>query len=251
MSDSVGRVLRYQEGDAASNMAVDQAILEAVDAGGPITLRLYGWSAPSLSLGYFQSAGARASHPSSQSIAWVRRATGGGAIIHDRELTYSFAVPIHDGRPGAREDLYHQSHLAIARLLAQYGVRAFPFRTLGQPLQGGPEPFLCFRRRSPEDLIVSGYKVLGSAQRRSRFALLQHGSLLLRASVAAPELPGITDLTSCRIEVDQWSQLLPAALLSVLGLRQWVEGELEPAERTVAERLARARFGDARWLNRR
>ena len=229
MSEPLGRVLPYAEFDAASNMAVDQAILESVDAGGPTTLRLYGWSAPSLSLGYFQSAAQRHRHAASQSIDWVRRATGGGAIVHDCELTYSFAVPIRDRRLGAREDLYHQSHLAIAQLLSQFGVRAQFYRELAERAEQYSEPFLCFQRRTAEDLIVSGYKVLGSAQRRSRYALLQHGSLLLRASRAAPELPGVGDLTSCQLSVEHWSELIPEALLSTLGLRQWVAGELQTA----------------------
>ncbi|MEM6330787.1 MAG: lipoate--protein ligase family protein, partial [Planctomycetota bacterium] len=77
----------------ARNMAVDEALLDAAAAGAGATLRLYRWSSPTLSLGYFQPLAARAAHPASAGCPCVRRHSGGGAIVHDHELTYSLAVP--------------------------------------------------------------------------------------------------------------------------------------------------------------
>src|SRR5262245_32066382 len=77
----------------AWNMAVDQALLESAAASGGVALRFYQWSEPTLSLGYFQPIAARSEHPPSLHSPVVRRASGGGAILHDRELTYSIAAP--------------------------------------------------------------------------------------------------------------------------------------------------------------
>ncbi len=90
-------------------------------------------------------------------------------------------------------------HLCIVAALAELGVRAKPFgQTASVPRS--LEPFLCFQRRTADDLIVSGYKVVGSAQRRGQHGVLQHGSILLRASSAAPELPGCLDLCTAPAE---------------------------------------------------
>src|SRR5687767_6703039 len=79
------------------NMAVDEALLESAADSGEITLRFYEWSRATLSLGYFQSHAERSGHTASLACPMVRRSTGGGAIVHDQELTYSLVVPM-DGR---------------------------------------------------------------------------------------------------------------------------------------------------------
>src|SRR5690242_1143259 len=74
------------------NMAVDEALLETAADAGIATLRFYQWNEPTLSLGYFQAAAERNQHSMSSGCPLVRRASGGGAILHDRELTYSIAM---------------------------------------------------------------------------------------------------------------------------------------------------------------
>ncbi len=170
-------------------MAIDAAILDSLVPDGPVTLRFYTWSRPTVSLGYFQSLVSHQSHTASQKADVVRRTTGGGAIVHDRELTYSIAWPLADRSPRATLFLYQRMHLCIVAALAELGVRAKPFgQTVSVPRSA--EPFLCFQRRTADDLIVSGYKVVGSAQRRGQHGVLQHGSILLRASSAAPNYQG-------------------------------------------------------------
>jgi lipoate-protein ligase A len=256
MHCEVGRLMISPPGSPAENMAIDQAILDTVDRGGPPTLRLYGWSQPTVSLGYFQAIAQRGRHPSSESLECVRRVTGGGAIVHDRELTYSFALASGDRQPGARELWYRDTHRVIAEVLSDFGVPAVPHRQL--PAAADPDavaaaadPFLCFQRRSPEDLVVAGYKVLGSAQRRARRAILQHGSLLIRCSRWAPELPGIVELSSRSIAEPQLIDAVAEAVTGVLPVRAWQACSLEEPERRSADRLVESRFGNPHWLQRR
>lgn len=267
MTGFVGRLVPMQVGSPTRNMAVDQMLLESVDQGGRVTLRLYGWDQPTLSLGYFQSSQDRARHCESQDLPCVRRATGGGAIVHDHELTYSVALPVANIQAGARHELYQQLHLAITRALAAFGVSAVPHRLTAandhravrgdQGVQSDrvmvdrPEPFLCFQRRTPEDLIVAGYKVLGSAQRRSRHAVLQHGSLLLQSSRWAPQLPGIRDLAPRSVSITQLSQQLVAVLAEVLELDRWEVEPLADHEQARAGKIESTRFADPQWLHRR
>ena len=113
-----------------------------------------------------------------------------------------------------------------------------------------PDPFLCFQRRTDEDLIISGYKVVGSAQRKSRSSVLQHGSVLLRASEFAPELPGINDLSPGNIDAGDLAARVAKRLAVELAL-DWVADELNEAERSRSREIVRERFGNPRWQTRR
>jgi len=233
----------------AENMAIDQALLESVDRGGKPTLRFYRWAEPTLSLGYFQAVGDRALHAASREVACVRRSTGGGAILHDAELTYSLVMPLPRSDTGARTELYRGVHAAVAATLAEFRVTASPYREVGGRLHKD-RGFLCFQRRTDEDLIVRGYKVLGSAQRRGRRAVLQHGSLLLRASRYAPELPGILDLVGGDVPLSALVDSLTARLSRQLSVR-WTAAALDPTQLERAAEISRDRFAADSWLLRR
>lgn len=251
MSERVGRLLTFRRGEPAENMALDESILRSVDGGGLPTLRFYGWSEPTLSLGYFQRVGDRIGHRESAALPCVRRSTGGGAIVHDRELTFSITVPQQDRRPGARGTLYQRTHAAVAETLLRFGVPAVPFRSAGAESSVPGQPFLCFQRRTAEDLVVAGYKVLGSAQRTSRRAVLQHGSLLIGCSRAAPQLPGIRELAGSSATANRLAEALAEAFANVLGIDRWSEQGITDLERIQADTLRRDRYGHADWLNRR
>ena len=246
-----GRLIPLHAGAAAENMSIDQALQESVEADGVPVLRLYTWSHPTLSLGYFQKLADRDGHAESHSLDCVRRSTGGGAIVHDCELTYSLAVPIDPAQAGPRLDLYQQTHAAITEALAGFGLRAAPFRDDPSPSPtAGKAPFLCFQRRTDEDLIVSGYKVLGSAQRKSRRAMLQHGSLLLSASRWAPQLPGLSELGGRPIPLAPLAQAVSETIGQALQI-DWTAGEISAHERIRAGDIEAEKFAANRWLCRR
>src|SRR4051794_9804512 len=98
--------------DGAWNMALDEALLLSAERDGIGALRFYTWREPTLSLGYFQPHADRAAHAASKNCTLVRRASGGGAILHDRELTYSIALPRFHHFAHSAEKLYFAAHEA-------------------------------------------------------------------------------------------------------------------------------------------
>jgi lipoate-protein ligase A len=249
-------------------MAVDEMLLEWAAEHGGCAWRFYRWSEPTLSLGYFQDYGdwekwgqaprgnlsapcsdpaARSQSPFFQGYALVRRLTGGGAILHDAELTYSLVV--HAGHPLAarRESLYDAVHQSLIGTLAGFGVGAALCEPAGRP---AAEPFLCFERRAPGDVLAGRIKIAGSAQRRRRGAVLQHGSVLLRRSPAAPELPGLEDVSGVAIPVARLSEAWLAELVGRLGI-SWRPDPLTEAERCRAAALAEGRYAAVAWTKHR
>lgn len=228
-------------------MAVDEALLCTAAELRHATLRLYSWSQPTLSLGYFQNLAQRTSHAASCNCPLVRRPSGGGAIVHDRELTYSFVHPVSSG-VGAAAAIYNLFHQAFAEVLSTWGVPATLWQS--SAAQDSPAPFLCFLRRNRGDVICAGAKVLGSAQRRHRGALLQHGSVLLARSSAAPELPGIEELVQVDIPPDELQDRWVRKLGQQLAMR-FQAAELDEKENSLAQQLAADRFACSRWNSRR
>ncbi len=165
------------------NMALDEAILSACEAGtAPPTLRVYGWQPPALSLGYAQRVDKEVNTDACRryGIDIVRRPTGGRAVLHDDEVTYSVVMPItlHDGTRTLTEH-YHLIGRALAAALAHLGLEvrlARPQRAVKE--RQAPSP-ACFAALSRYELSVEGKKLVGSAQKRGQQALLQHGSIPL------------------------------------------------------------------------
>lgn len=163
------------------NMARDEALMTLVGAGesGP-TMRLYRWAEPTISLGYFQHyADYEALPPPAGELAVVRRLTGGGAILHDLELTYSIAIPVgHALNHGGPNRLYQLAHDALINCLRELGLSTSRcgFTDDSSAARG---PFFCFERRHCFDVLFDHQKLAGSAQRRTRTAVLQHGSIVL------------------------------------------------------------------------
>lgn len=193
----IWRLLRTRPLPAADNMALDEALMGRARATGESVLRIYEWERPSLSLGRNQRArGAYDLRRAAEAgITMVRRMTGGRALLHHREVTYSVTSPA-----AARESI-RESYAWINRLLldglSRLGVTA-------GVADGGkrapiPDATPCFEQPAAGELVVGGRKLVGSAQWRDAGAMLQHGSILvdddqwLAASLrvqASPAPPG-------------------------------------------------------------
>jgi lipoate-protein ligase A len=204
------------------NMAVDQWLLEQAVTAGFSAARFYQWSPATLSLGYFQREKGDCPPFDKGTVPFfscpaVRRLTGGGAILHDRELTYSFVLaPNHPLAP-LRQQLYQLVHNSLIDVLADWSIGA-ALHSGGAGKPESEEPFLCFERRSPGDVVFAELKIGGSAQRRRRGAVLQHGSILLEKSPAAPHLPGLNDLSGRSIRADELARAWLPRLARVLCL---------------------------------
>ena len=180
------RLIRSVPAHGAWNMAVDEAILESTSHGiNPPTLRLYSWAPPCLSLGYAQPA-SDVDLTALEVHGWdlVRRPTGGRAILHTDELTYSVCGPETD--PVLAGDIlssYQRLSSAILSALQQIGlgVQALPKEKDDANTQ--PEP-ICFEVPSNYEITINGKKLVGSAQSRRKGGVLQHGTLPLTGDLA-------------------------------------------------------------------
>ncbi|HRX86887.1 MAG TPA: hypothetical protein P5572_17825, partial [Phycisphaerae bacterium] len=230
------------------NMGRDDLLLERVGAGAaPPTLRFYTWDPPTISLGYFQKyAEYEALPPPAGELAVVRRPTGGGAILHDQELTYAVALPLgHALLAGGPNCLYERMHAAVIAALGGSASRAAP---CGVSDDSGPAkgPFFCFARRHRFDVVLGEGKLVGSAQRRTQQAVLQHGSIMLATRYA--QQPVATVGAVAPLSARELAERVTAALGEANGIDWeiggWGEEELEGAAAFVE------RHGSAAWLRR-
>jgi lipoate-protein ligase A len=167
------------------NMALDEAVLESVTAGNaPPTLRLYAWKPACLSIGYAQPL-AQADLPRLQQNGWglVRRPTGGRAILHIDELTYSISLPLtYPHMQGGVLESYHYLSTGLVTCLRLLGLEV----QIQPEIQNGPTDRanpVCFEIPSSYEITIRGKKIVGSAQVRRKGALLQHGSLPLKGDI--------------------------------------------------------------------
>ena len=241
-------------------MAVDQALLLSAEKTRQVTLRFYRWETATLSLGYFQKVADRQQHPGSLQCPVVRRASGGGAIVHDQELTFSLTFPSANRWSKKNNDLYRNVHGCIVNYLQSIGVDAGLYektmkndgesQAISYASGGSSNPFLCFQRRADGDIILHGQKVGGSAQRRSKNAILQHTSLLLRKSLAAQELAGIEDLGGVNFDDSALIDGLVERLSKTL-LVAFRPAKLSVEQKEMAEKIVDKTFGNASWLEKK
>lgn len=239
------RVLQDEPGEAAWNMSVDEALLLESGRAGP-ALRLYGWRAPSLSLGYRQAPPAWLDRCAQLGVEVVRRVTGGGAVLHAADLTYAVVAPL--GTRHLPDDLAGSYSWIRARLLE--GLRTAGFEARAAQARAGAERLdLCFAGATGFEVELEGRKLIGSAQRRTSLGFLQHGSIriaddtaLYRAltggSPAPAPPPGIDASVLRDALVRSFEQALGDRLeLAVLSHAERTRAEARMAQRRL-DRLA-------------
>lgn len=253
------------------NMALDEAIAEAVGAGQqPPTLRYYRWEPPCLSLGFAQPA-ADVDFARLKDHGWdiVRRLTGGRAILHIDELTYSITAPEREPRvAGGVVESYRRLSRGLLMGLEDLGaaVHSEEMRD-GKKLPQNP---VCFEVPSDWEITVEGRKLVGSAQTRRGEAVLQHGALPLTGRITriceALVFPDAEAREDARYRVMQRAATLADALgvdvaFDVVadaltgGFRRalnlsFEQDEISPAEVARAEDLIESRYGNEAWTLR-
>lgn len=180
--DSSWRLLSHPSASGPFNMGADEALLETAISSGTPSLRFYAWSGPWLSVGYAQPLPPdRVQRLEEAGVGFVRRVTGGRAVLHGADLTYSIAAPEGVLPPGVR-DSYAVVADALLAALEAVGVSAS--RSDAGSRAPDASVFDCFERPAADEICVAGRKLSGSAQRRVEGAMLQHGSIRL-----APDPP--------------------------------------------------------------
>jgi lipoate-protein ligase A len=231
---------------AAWNMAVDEALLRLATEP---TLRLYGWAPHAVSLGYFQRIGDFADLPPGTPV--VRRLTGGGAIHHGDELTFTLALDA-ELLPRDVAASYVLLHDAVVAALAATGVASARLPA-GHGQSPRPDQRWCFAEAGRDDLVTARGKLLGSAQRRvqrPRPRVLHHGSLVLQRPALTPFVAAVADVAPPDPLRQPLRDRVAAHLARALGL-PLRPGELTAAERAMAAELRTSRYENPAFVSMR
>lgn len=276
------RFIRSGLGAPDYNMAVDEAILTAHSEGlVPPTVRFYGWNPATLSVGFFQKAASEVNFDAleQEGIGFVRRATGGRAVLHDKELTYSMIVS--ESYPGIPRSVTEAYRVLSEGLLLGFRKLGLSAEMVQLENEEEKEKYAsmgsaaCFDSPSWYELVVEGRKVAGSAQTRQKGVVLQHGSILLdldadqlfrllrfsnervmermkqqflKKAVAINEVRG--GAGQPRVELSEVEEAFTAGIEEGLGIRL-VPSELTDHEQELVGRLLVEKYGNSEWNLRR
>lgn len=249
------RILQTGFNNAFFNMGLDEAILDSVASGLSLpTLRIYGWKPSAISLGYFQGAREEVDIEAcrQQGVDVVRRITGGGAVFHDAEVTYSIVIP--EGHPLAPASILDSYSLLCSGIVE--GLRILNVGAAFAPIN---------------DIVAGGRKISGNAQTRKKGCLLQHGTVLLKVDVekmfsllkvpkekalgkmiddVKARVTSLSALLARDVGFEEVSNALREGFLSAL-LIDPMEEEPGQDELAAARLLARTKFSTEAWIFRR
>ena len=248
------RFIDLETHDAYTNMAIDEAIMQAIKEGNaPPTLRLYRWKPSAVSIGTFQGMRDEVAidYCKSNGIDYIRRITGGGAVYHDYngEITYSILMP--KKHPLALTDIIDSYKLlcgGIIKALDYLGIKNAEFKPIN-------------------DVNVGGKKVSGNAMTRRLGCALQHGTVLLNLDVnqmftilkvpqekisdkmisdVKERVTSIRDILDRPVEVDELREALARGFSDALQIELNV-GKLSKEEQNTAEKLAKEKYSSDEW----
>jgi len=266
------RLLLTPPSHGAWNMALDEAILEAVGRRESLpTLRLYAWAPPCLSLGYAQPI-TDVDIPRLRALGWelVRRPTGGRAVLHTDEITYAVMAPPHEPRvAGSVLESYHRLAQALVGALNLLSMPIEVNENSPSPGSLGSNP-VCFEVPSTYEITSGGKKLIGSAQARRKEGVLQHGSLPLTGDLtrilqvlafpdeesrarAAERLrmraTTVEAALSLQISWDEAARAIMRAFGTVLDLNL-LPGSLTSNESARTEELVLVKYGHPSWTEK-
>ena len=249
------RLIRDSFGGGPENMAVDEALLSALNGEIPEgipTFRLYGWKQSTISVGYMQR---RVERLLNADLPVVRRITGGRAVLHSRaELTYSVVC-------GEAEDIFSMGiggaysliSSAILSALKDIGIQAECVSS-GPDSQSLKEKDSCFHAASRSEILAGGRKLVGSAQRRFNRSMLQHGSIVFDVDAPLMDMvfgegahKGVASLSDFSdITIDAFSEILVTRMGKALDTSFEV-GTLTGAETALKDALLKQKYLKNEW----
>jgi lipoate-protein ligase A len=258
-------------GQGVMNMALDEAIMDAIAQDlAPPTLRIYGWSPPAISLGYFQRFTQEINQERCREsgVDIVRRPTGGRAVLHQYEVTYSLLFKEGEGPGGGILASYKEISLGLLKGLSLLGVKAHmvPPSKGESTLRGA-----CFDAPSWYEIAIDGKKLVGSAQVRRNNVVLQHGSILLDHDIDllfyllkppgqgwsqidkeafAGKVISLKEIMGESPSHKEVAQALRKGISQVLEVDMG-KGHLSDFEWELAQNLATGKYGSQDWLKRR
>lgn len=250
------RLLKTGHQSAAFNMALDEVIAEAVASGeSDPCLRLYGWQPAAVSIGYFQSLAAEVDEAKCEELGVdvIRRQTGGGAVFHDQEVTYSMHVPLNSGIiPKEILPSYEKISQGIILGLAELGLNA-EFAPLN-------------------DILLNGQKISGNAQTRKKGIVLQHGTILLNVdvdkmfellkvpdekmkgkliTVIKQRVTSVNSHLNSPLTFDAAVQHLENGFFKAFPECEFLPGVLSPEEIQQVEELVKTKYSTSAWNHKR
>ncbi|SFJ32261.1 lipoate-protein ligase A [Thermoflavimicrobium dichotomicum] len=262
------RYIPYKKYSPAWNMAIDEAIMIAHREGKvPPTLRFYGWNPASLTIGYFQKVEKEVDREElyKRGLGFVRRMTGGRAVLHDQELTYSVVVSEgHPMIPSTVSESYRVISQGLVAGFQELGMDAYMSLPKKRPTMTSAA---CFDSPSDYELVLEGKKVAGSAQVRKHGIVLQHGSILLDLDIDllfsvlrfpservrerlkasfTEKAVAINDLRSEKVTIKEVIAAFEKGFAKGMGIRLKKEA-LTPYEEELAHQLVEEKYGHDRW----
>jgi len=249
------RLLQTGHLSAAENMAIDRAILVAHSKGKvPPTVRFYGWNPAAISIGYFQQLTEEVDLTACEKehVEYVRRITGGGAVFHEDEVTYSFVIK--------------ENHPHISKNILE------SYKTICQAIMNGLDRFGVKTAYAPiNDILVNNKKISGNAQTRKQKTVLQHGTILtdvdvdkmfrllkvpnekIKGKLIATVKERVTSLThelQKDFSFDDVSNSLKTGFEETFDI-SLVHGTLSAEEQKLAESFEKTTFGSKEWNHQR
>ncbi len=249
------RLLQTGFNDAFTNMAIDESIMiHVAQRVSPPTIRLYGWKPPAVSIGYFQGLSEEVDLEKCKNLGvdYIRRITGGGAVFHDDEVTYSLSI--HQDNPIIPDNVLESYKVICGGIIA--GLSELDISAEFVPLN---------------DIIVDGKKISGSAQTRRKRTILQHGTLLLDCDVdkmfsilkvpseklrdkiisdVRQRVTSVKDISLREVAIEDVCVALAKGF--EVSLNSVLEpGELSETEISLAEEIKRDRYFNSDWNARR
>ena len=237
-------------------MAADEAILSHYSSQKIPTLRIYGWEKPFVSLGYHQNASEVLT--SLGTIPFVRRITGGSAILHDKEITYSLVCSLADLKlEGGVKESYRKLCAFLKDFYSQLGINA-KFVAKEVPNCVSQYGNLCFSSWQHYDFIVKGKKIGGNAQRRRKDIIFQHGSipqdidfdLISSVMNAAEDVKGkatsLNDILGKETDFSKLQDLLASSFKTCFDTEFQIE-RLSEGEQNTIEYLLKNKYKNETW----